>query len=149
MFGPFYSRDDFGTWFGGFQGQMDLMVNNNGQPLVRQRAAEHDQRAVTWQQLQIRAELEALAAVDRYERARRLVASSRRDMQGDLPAELQRLEEQFKENEIDVLRIFQARTSLIQNRRAALDLMNELAQATAAVTATTCILPSALLTPGE
>lgn len=149
MFGPFYSRDDFGTWFFGFQGQMDLMVNNNGQPLVRQRSAEHGQRAVTWQQLQVRAELEAIAAVDRYERARRLVAASRREMLSDLPSELQRLEEQFKENEVDVLRIFQARTSLIQNRRAALDLLNELAQATAAVTATTGIFPSAMLTTGQ
>jgi cobalt-zinc-cadmium efflux system outer membrane protein len=149
MFGPFYSRDDFGTWFAGFQGQMDLMVNNNGQPMVRQRAAEHDQRAVTWQQLQVRAELEALAAVNRYERARRLVALSHKEMHSDLPSELQRLEEQFKENEVDVLRIFQARTSLIQNRRAALDLMNELAQATAAVTATTGIFPSAMLTTGQ
>ncbi len=149
MFGPFYQRDDFGTWYVGFQGQMDLPVNNNGQPLARQRAAEHDQRTVTWQQLQVRAEMEALAAVDRYERARRLVDTARPEMQSDLPTELQRLEAQFKENEVDVLRIFQARTSLIQNRRASLDLLNELAQATAAVTATTGLFPRALLTAGE
>ena len=50
---------------------------------------------------------------------------------------------------VDVLRIFQARTSLILNRRASLDLLNELAQATAAVTATTGIFPRALVTTGE
>jgi len=149
LFGPFYQRDDFGTWYVGFQGQMDLPVNNNGQPLARQRAAEHGQRTVTWQQLQVRAEMEAIAAADRYERARRLVEAARPEMQSDLPAELQRLEAQFKENEVDVLRIFQGRTSLMQNRRASLDLLNELAQATAAVTATTGVFPRALLTAGD
>jgi cobalt-zinc-cadmium efflux system outer membrane protein len=147
--GPFYQVDEFGTTFFGFQGQMDVPVMNSGKPLARQRAAEYGQRTVTWQQLQVRAELEAVAAVDRYERARRLVEAARPEMQGDLPAELQRLEAQFKENEVDVLRIFQGRTSLIQNRRASLDLLNELAQATAAVTATAGIFPRALLTAGD
>ena len=50
-------------------------------------AAEHNQRTVTWQQLQVRAEMEAVAAVDRYERARRLVETSRPEMQSDLPAD--------------------------------------------------------------
>ncbi len=149
LIGPYYQRDDFGTWFLGLQGQMDLPVNNNGQPLARQRAAEHGQRSVTRQQLQARAEMEAVAAADRYERARRLVEASRPDMLSDLPAELQRLEAQFKEQEVDVLRIFQGRTSLIQNRRAVLDMLNELAQATAAVTAATGILPRTLVTAGE
>lgn len=149
MIGPFFQRDDFGTWYVGLQGQMDLQVFNNFQPITRQRAAEHGQRSVTCQQLEIRAELEALAAVDRYERARRLVEEARPDMQADLPAELQRMEAQFKANEVDVLRIFQGRQSLMQNRRAALDLLNELAQATAAVTATTGIFPRALVTVGD
>jgi hypothetical protein len=95
--------------------------------------------------LQTRAELEAVAAADRYERARRLVEAARPDFQDDLPNELQRLEAQFKANEVDVLRIFQGRTSLINNRRAALDLLNELAQATAALTAATAIPPKALV----
>jgi outer membrane protein TolC len=148
LFGPFYQRDDFGTWYAGFQGHL-ILPAQNAAPLARQRAAEQGLRTVTWQQLQARAEIEAVAAVDRYERARRLVEIARPEMQSDLPAELQRLEAQFKENEVDVLRIFQGRTSLIQNRRASLDLLNELAQATAAVTAMTALFPRALLTAEE
>ena len=143
LIGPYYQRDDFGTVFAGFQAQMDLPVNNTGRPLARQRAAEHQQRQMTWEQLQTRAELEAVAAADRYERARRMVDLARPDFQDDLPQELERLEAQFKANEVDVLRIFQGRTSLINNRRAALDLLNELAQATAALTAATGIPPKA------
>jgi cobalt-zinc-cadmium efflux system outer membrane protein len=144
--GPFYQVDEFGTTFFGFQAQMDIPVNNTGKPLARQRAAEHGQRTVTWQQLQARAEIEAVAAVDRYERARRLVDAALVNFQDDLPVELKRLEQQFKENEVDVLRIFQGRQSLIQNRRAVLDMLNELAQATAGVTATTGVFPRDLVT---
>lgn len=145
LIGPYYSRDDFGVTFLGFQGQMDMPVINSGKPLARQRAAEHQQRQMTWEQLQTRAELEAVATVDRYQRAHRLVEAARPNFADDLPKELERLEAQFKANEVDVLRIFQGRSSLINNRRAALDLLNELAQATAAVTAATGIPPKALV----
>jgi outer membrane protein TolC len=149
LIGPFYERDDFGTVFAGFQAQMDLPVNNTGRPLARQREAEHQQRHLTWQQLQTRAELEAVAAADRYERARRLVDAARSDFQADLPSELEQLEAQFKAGEVDVPRVFQGRTSLINNRRAALDLLNELAQATAALTAATGIPPKALVSTAD
>ncbi|MBI3864721.1 MAG: TolC family protein [Planctomycetia bacterium] len=145
--GPYYQRTADGTYYLGFRAQMDLPVMNDGTPLVRQRVAEQSQRQVFWEQLLSRVEVDATAAVDRYERARKLVEAARPDFTTDLPAELQRLEAQFKANEVDVLRIFQARTSLIQNRRASLDLLNELAQATAVVTAATGIPPRALVTP--
>jgi outer membrane protein TolC len=146
LIGPFYQVDEFNTTFFGLQAQTDIPVWNSGKPLARQRAAEHGQRTVTWQQLQARAEIEAVAAVDRYERARRLVEAAMVDFRDDLPAELKRMEEQFKANEVDILRIFQGRQSLIQNRRAVLDMLNELAQATAAVTATTGVFPRDLVT---
>ena len=145
--GPFYQRDDFGTLYLGFQAQMDLPVMNNGKPLVRQRVAEQSQRQVFWDQLQARAEVEAVVAVDRYERARRLVEAARPEFTTDLPAELQRLEAQFNQNEVDVLRIFQGRTSLMQSRRASLDLLNELAQSAAALTANTGIPTTSLIAP--
>jgi cobalt-zinc-cadmium efflux system outer membrane protein len=147
--GPFYQRDDFGTLYAGFQAQMDLPIMNNGKPLVRQRVAEQSQRQVFWQQLVNRAEVDAVSAVDRYERARRLVEAARPEFATDLPTELQRLEEQFQANEVDVLRIFQGRTSLMQNRRASLDLLNELAQATAALTAAAAIPTAVLVQPGN
>ncbi len=135
--GPFYSRDDFGTVFLGFQGQMDLPVNNTGVPLLRQREAELNQRAVTSQNLATRARLEAIAAADRYERARQLMLENGDAPQAALPVELQRLEEQFKAGEVDILRVLQARNSLLQNQRADLDALNELLQAAVAVTAST------------
>jgi hypothetical protein len=147
LFGPFYQHDDFGVLYAGFQAQMDLPINNNGKPLVRQRVAEQAQRQVLWEQLAARAEVDAVSAVDRYERARLLVEVARPEFASDLPAEIKRLEALFKENEVDWLRIFQGRTSLMQNRRAALDLLNELAQATAVLTAATGIPTVALVQP--
>ena len=58
-----------------------------------------------------------------------VVESSLRIQKERLPSELQKLEHQFKAGEVDVIRIFTARTSLIQNHRAHLDTLNELAQA--------------------
>lgn len=141
--GPYYQRTESGTYYYGFNAQMDIPVINNGMPLVHQRVAEQRQQQVAWQQLQARAEVEAVNAVDRYERARRIVEAARPELSEELPAELQRLEAQFQEGEVDVLRIFQARTSLITNRRAFLDTLNELAQAAANVTQTTGLPPLA------
>ena len=144
--GPYYLRGDAGGTFVGFRAQMDLPVINNGMPLLRQRSEELHQQTIAWQQLQTRAELEARAAIDRYERARLLIASTAANNGTALPMELQRLEAQFKAGEVDVLRIFQARTSLIQSRRAYLDTLNELAQSAAAVTAATGVPPQSLAT---
>jgi cobalt-zinc-cadmium efflux system outer membrane protein len=144
--GPFYQRDDFGVTYLGFQGHMDLPVNNTGVPLLRQREAEFNQRAITSQQLVTRARLEAEAAANRYERARSLMAESDGSSNVALPAELQRLEEQFKAGEVDILRVMQARNSLLQSQRADLDTLNELMLAAVAVTASTgCPLESLIV----
>lgn len=141
--GPYFQRDDFATQFIGFRAQSDIPVWNNGKPLVRQRMAEVYQRSVAWEQVLARATREAEAALDRYERARRLATE---DVSSDaLPPELQRLEAQFNANEVDLLRLFQARTSLLQLRRARLDSLNELAQAAATVTAATGLPPQTLI----
>lgn len=142
--GPYYQRNEGGTTALGFRAQTDLLVFNNGMPLVRQREAEVVQRHAVWQQLQIRAQLEGEAAIDRYERARQAIAESG-EFSESLPNELQRLEQQFRAGEVDFLRIVTARTSLIQARRAHLDLLNETAQAAAAVTAATGMPPESIL----
>jgi cobalt-zinc-cadmium efflux system outer membrane protein len=143
--GPYYERDDFGTTYLGFQAQSDVPLINTGTPLLRQREAEVNQRMAVWQQMQTRAQLEAQAAIDRYERARRIVAESSQDFRDTLPVELQRLEEQFKAGEVDIPRVFTARTSLIQLRRAHLDILNELAQAAANVSAATGVSAESLI----
>lgn len=137
--GPYYQRNDAGTEFWGFRGQMDILVWNTGTPLLRLREAELRQRVMTWRQLERRAGLEAEAAIDRYNRAFRLLISFEEgpDRGEKLPLELQKLEEQFVAGEVDILRVFQSRNSLIQNRRALLDSLNEIAQSAANVTAST------------
>ncbi|HWC88958.1 MAG TPA: TolC family protein [Pirellulales bacterium] len=146
--GPYYERDDLHTTYFGFRAQSDVPVMNNGMPLVRQREAELRQRSAVWQQLQQRAVLETEAAIDRYQRARGIVEDVQTDVTGSLPAELQRLEEQFKAGEVDIVRVFTARTSLLQLRRAQLDALNELAQAAANLTAASGLPPDSLLSPG-
>ena len=144
--GPYYQKTDSGATLWGFRAQSDLPVLNSGQPLVRQRTAEVIQRQTVWEQLHQRAALEGQAAIDRYERARRLVAESGGAV--ELPQELSKLETQFKAGEIDVVRIVTARTSLLAARQAHLDMLNELAQAAAALTAATGLPPEAVVQGG-
>jgi outer membrane protein, heavy metal efflux system len=133
--GPYYQRTDTGITFFGFRGQMDLPVINDGVPMLRQREAEYCQRVTTAQQLSLRAQIEAEAATDRYERARQIRIDFGEDDQTANFAALQELEEQFKAKEVDIARVIQARQSLLQSQRADLDTLNELMQSAAAVTA--------------
>ncbi len=143
--GPYYQRGADGTTFLGLRAQMDLPVLNSGQPLEQQRIAELNQRVTAWQQLQRRADLEAQAAWDRYAQALTTLTEDTAEIgPANLPQELQSLEQRFLEGEVDVVRVVQARTSLIQNQRAHLDLLNELAQSAANVTAATGISPEEL-----
>ncbi len=137
--GPYYQTTADSTQFVGFRGQMDLPVINNGMPLERQRQAEHHQRLTAWQQAQRRAELEAQAAFDRYATALAAATSDMNSSQPDLPGELKGLETQFQAGEVDVIRVVQARTSLIQNQRSRLDLLNEVAQSAATLVGATGI----------
>jgi cobalt-zinc-cadmium efflux system outer membrane protein len=137
--GPYYQRGNDGTTYLGMRAHMEIPVINNGMPLLRQREAEYQQRAMAWNQLQIRAALEARAAVNRYERARRMLADVARNENQTLPVELERLESQYRDGEVDVLRVVQARNSMIQSRRADLDSMNEMYQAATALTAAAAV----------
>jgi cobalt-zinc-cadmium efflux system outer membrane protein len=137
--GPYYQRTADGMTYLGLRAQMDLMIVNSGKPLEEQRMAEFGQRATAWQQLQRRAELEAHAAWERYEFALGALEEDADYGESDLPTELRSLEEQFVAGEVDVVRVVQARTSIIQNQRARLDLLNEVAQSAANLTGATGI----------
>ncbi|MBL8819753.1 MAG: TolC family protein [Planctomyces sp.] len=138
--GPYYQSTADSTTFFGFRAQVDLPVVNSGEPLERQRLAEHHQRVTAWNQTQRRAELEATAAMDRYATALMVVESDDlEEASTDLPTELKGLEKQFVAGEVDVVRVVQARNSLILNRRARLDLLNELSQAAATLVGATGI----------
>jgi len=144
--GPYYQHGMDGTTFLGLRAQMELPVINSGQPLEQQRIAELNLRVKNWQQLQRRAGLEAEAAWERYEQARAALTEDAADIDpSNLPQELQSLEQRFLEGEVDVVRVVQARTSLIQNQRARLDLLNELAQSAANLTAAAGLPPEELL----
>jgi outer membrane protein, heavy metal efflux system len=145
IIGPFYEHDDVGTTLYGFKGGFDIPVVNTGRPLVRQRQAELGQRQNTYQQLLAKATTEVRVALQRYERARRLVERGRGDFEADFPDELRQVEDQFRAGQVDILRLFAARTTLLQDRRAYLDLHNELAQAAASVTLATGLPPEALV----
>ena len=143
--GPYYAQNEGGTTFWGFRAQADIPLLNTGQPLVRQRLAEVHQRHAAWRQLHERATREAETALDRYERARQLAGDAPRDLAGEVPIELAKLEQQFLASEVDVVRLITARTSLLAARRAQLDSLNELAQSAAALAAATALPPQALL----
>ena len=143
--GPYYQSDDFGVKYVGFRGQVQAPPPNGGAPLVRQREAELRQQRVTYEQFRARAEIEALSAIDRYERARRLVEETGAEAQFNVPIELKKLEEQFLAGEVDAIRIFNARTSLIRLQQAYLDTLNEAAQAASVVTLAAGLPPDALV----
>jgi cobalt-zinc-cadmium efflux system outer membrane protein len=144
--GPYYQRTDNGVTFFGFRLHRELYVFNDFTPLLRQRQAELRQRITAQEQLQARARIEIEAAINRYERARWIVAENE-NLLHFLPEEIQRLEEQFIAGEVDVLQVSQARTSLINARRANLDCLNELAQAAAVLTAATAVPPQTMIRP--
>lgn len=143
--GPYYQRTADGTSFYGLRAHMEIPIINSGRPLEDQRRAEHNQRVMTWQQLLERAELEADAAFDRYRYALESLAEDEPQQTTDVPEELRSLERQFLAGEVDVIRVVQARTSIIQNQRARLDLFNEAAQSAANLTAAAGIPLESLL----
>jgi outer membrane protein, heavy metal efflux system len=147
--GPYYQRNNDPVTYWGLRAQMDLPVLNSGLPMVRQRLAELTQRQAIWDQLLNRATLEAQAAIDRYDRALSIASDSETAVGEELPVELRKLEEQFKAGEVDVVRVVTARTSFFNARRAALDTLNELAQASANLVAATGLPPEAILAPAD
>ncbi|MBI3464960.1 MAG: TolC family protein, partial [Planctomycetes bacterium] len=119
--GPVYEHDEAGTTFFGVEAQVLLPVINTGAPLVRQRQAELRQREVAWEQLQVKAKLEVRAAVERYEQARGVVERYGGDFSEGLAREVHRIEEQFAAGQADLIRVYSARTSMIQSRLMYLD----------------------------
>ncbi|MFQ5732432.1 MAG: TolC family protein [Planctomycetaceae bacterium] len=135
--GPMYQRDEVATEFWGIQAQITLPVVNTGRPLMRQRRTELRRAQVVRNQLEVQARLDARAAIERYERARRLVEQARGDFTTSLSKALAPIESEFKAGQIDLLRVIAVRASLVQARQTYFGLLNELAQSAAAVTAAT------------
>tara|TARA_R110000850_G_scaffold184745_9_gene310365 strand:+ start:2618 stop:4147 length:1530 start_codon:yes stop_codon:yes gene_type:complete len=137
--GPYYQHDASGLNHFGLRAEMSLPFINTGRPLETQRMTELNQKTSVWRQTLVRAELEGQAAFERYHLAYDVLASEQKYGTTELPQELQNLEKQFQAGEVDVVRIIQARTSILQNQRAQLDLYNELAQSAALLVGATGI----------
>jgi cobalt-zinc-cadmium efflux system outer membrane protein len=143
--GPFYERDESATVFLGFRSQMSLPVVNTGMPLVQQRCAELIQRRTTLEQLRTRARLEVQAAFERYSLAREQVEEFRDQVIPGLDPELRSVEDLFEAGQVDLLRVYAARTRTLQVRKTYADAVNELAQAAANLTSMAGMNPDAIV----
>jgi outer membrane protein, heavy metal efflux system len=140
--GPIYETASDLTSYLGFRLQMDIPVWNNGGPLARQRRAEMNQQTLTYEQLKVRAALEAQTAIDRYERARGLAAKGTAVAPA---AELKEILDQFQAGQADILAVLNTQTNLLLERRVILDVLNELAQSAANVVQAAAIPPERLV----
>jgi outer membrane protein TolC len=144
--GPYYERDEFETLFFGVTGQMTLPIWDSGRPLARQREAETVQRIVALNALKTRARVEVQTAIERYERARLLAEKERPNLSKSISEDLARVKRQFDAGQADILNVFATQTALMQEQRAYLDLLNELAQAAADVTLAAGLPPARIVT---
>jgi cobalt-zinc-cadmium efflux system outer membrane protein len=145
--GPIVDTGDDGTQYMGLRVQSDIPVLNTGKPLANQRHAELQQQRLTFAQLNQRAVIEAQTAIDRYERARRLAEAAAADHAGPsaaVPAELRDITAQFEGGQAEVVAVLNTQANLVLDRRAYLDLLNELAQAAANVVQATALPPRRL-----
>jgi outer membrane protein, heavy metal efflux system len=144
--GPSYERDESGTLFFGMSAQVNLPVWDNGRPLAAQREAEVQQQMIVVSQLRARASIEAQTAIERYERARLMVERSSSDRLRATDTDLQDIKNQFAAGQADIINVFATQNALLQEQRAYLDLLNELAQAAADVTLAAGIPPVQFVT---
>jgi outer membrane protein, heavy metal efflux system len=143
--GPIYERVDTGTRFLGLRLQMEIPINNNGAPLARQRRAEMNRLALTYEQLKVRAGLEAQSAINQYERVREMVRKVAVSQPGTLSPELKEITGQFQAGQADILGVIATQNNLLQERRIYLDLLNQLAQSAAAVIQGTGLPPDRII----
>ncbi len=138
--GPIYQTADDTTSYLGFRFQMDIPVFNSGAPLRRQRLAEMNQQNLTVQQLKQRALREAESALTQFEEILKMVKKMQATST-DSSKELALMTKQFEAGQTDILSILTLQTNLVQEQRAYIDLLNQLAQAAANVVQTTGLPP--------
>jgi cobalt-zinc-cadmium efflux system outer membrane protein len=149
QFGPYYERDEFETLFFGFAAQMTLPIWDSGKPLAHQREAECTQRTVGFNALRMRARVEVQTALERYGRARALAEKERASLGQSSSEDLPRIKRQFEAGQADILNVFATQTALLQEQKAYLDLLNELAQSAADVTLAAALPPARIISGHE
>jgi outer membrane protein TolC len=145
--GPILETADDGTQFLGVRMQRDFGVVNNGSALANQRLTEVQQQRLAYEQLKRRAANEAAAAIDRYERARRLALDAAKEASQIPPPELEDVLRQFEAGNAQIVDLLAVQNNLLQETRSYLDLLNEVAQSAASVTQATAIPPERLFAP--
>jgi outer membrane protein TolC len=145
--GPIYETADDGTSYLGLRLQREFGVFNNGSALRDQRQTEVQQQILAHDQLRRRATNEASAAIDRYERARRYAAEAAHEDALTPRGELEQVVAQFEAGKADIINVLAIQNNLLQDLRAFLDLVNEVAQSAALVTQATGLPPERLLAP--
>ncbi len=135
--GPIYETASDTSQYLGLRVQMNLPIFDTGTPLVRQREAEVNQQQLTYEQLKVRATLEAEAAINQFERVRKSAEKAASARSGTIASELTEINRQFEAGQADVLAVLATQTNLLQERRLSLDLLNQLAQSASAVIQTT------------
>jgi outer membrane protein TolC len=143
--GPIYETADDGTRYLGLRLQMDIPVMNTGAPLARQRREQMNQQALTYEQLKIKAGLEAQAAINQYDRVLALAAKSAPAKADATPPELQEITRLFEAGQADILAVIAMQNNLLQERRIYLDVLNQLSLSAAAVIQATGLPPSRLI----
>lgn len=143
--GPIYETADDGTRYLGLRLQMDFPVRNTGGPLARERRQQVNQQALTYEQLRIKAGFEAQAAIAQYERVLEMAAKSAPEQADGGPADLQEITRMFEAGQADVLAVIAMQNTLLQERKIQLDVLNQLAQASAIVIQATGLPPSRLI----
>jgi outer membrane protein TolC len=139
--GPIYETADDGTKYLGLRLQMNLPLFDTGLPLARQRRAELNLQHLTYEQLKIRATLEAQAALNQYEYVRDQLGKATPRGADALTSELREITRLFEAGQADVLAVLTTQANLLQERRVYLDLLNQMAQAAAAVIQATGLPP--------
>ncbi len=143
--GPIFETADDTTKYLGLRVQMDIPVFNTGAPLARQRQAEMSQQQLTYDQLKVRASLEAQGAINQYERVRELAAKATPVRADLMSPELKEMTSLFDAGQADIIAVLTTQTNLLQEHRFYLDLLNQLTQAAAAVIQSTRLPPNRIL----
>ena len=127
--GPVYERNEDETLFWGVAAQMAVPVFGSTRMRAIERETEVRQRQVVLRQLTRQATIEIGTARGQYEHARCLVQRFHADSDKDLVRQLRSVEDLFEAGQVDLLRVYAARSQALQVRMDRLQALDTLARA--------------------
>lgn len=127
--GPAYERDEDETVFWGVTAQMAIPVFSSTRTRAAERETEVCQKQVVLQQRTRQATIEIETALGQYERARELAKRFHTGGDKELARQVQAVEDLYEAGQVDLLRVYTARTQSLQVRMARLQALDTLARA--------------------